>query len=115
MRPLPSIAGYVDENVRSQDEAQLMLNVFRNELTPQFPFVVISPTATFGEVREKKPFLLLVVVMIACRHDVLRQGTIAMTVRDVICQRMLINSEQSLDMLQGMLLYLAWYTMLLLW
>jgi hypothetical protein len=45
----------------------------------------------------------------------LRQGTIAMTVRDVICQRMLINSEQSLDMLQGMLLYLAWYTMLLLW
>ncbi|KIW70231.1 hypothetical protein, variant [Phialophora macrospora] len=86
-----------------------MLDVFRNELTPHFPFVVVSPWVTFSDLRASKPFFLLAVLMITCRHDIPRQGAIAKAMREVISQRLLIKNEQSLDLLQGMLFYLAWY------
>jgi hypothetical protein len=109
----PSIGDYVDQFVKSEDEAHLMLDVFRNELTPHFPFVVVSPWVTFSDLRARKPFFLLAVLMISCRHDIPRQGAIAKAIREIISQRMLIKNEQSLDMLQGMLFYLAWYGTLL--
>ncbi|ETI19838.1 hypothetical protein G647_08852 [Cladophialophora carrionii CBS 160.54] len=105
----PTIGGYVDQFLQSDDEAHLMLDIFRNELTPHFPFVVISPWVTSSDVRARKPFFFLSVMMITCRHDIPRQGAIAKAIREIISQRMLIKSEQSLDMLQGMLFYLAWY------
>ena len=86
-----------------------MLEIFRNELTPHFPFIVISPWARYADLRTKTPFLLMAVMMTACRHDVPRQGAIAKAIREIISQRMLLKGEQSLDMLQGMLIYLAWY------
>jgi hypothetical protein len=86
-----------------------MLDVFRRDLMPQFPFVVIAPWVTFDELRAKKPFFCLVAMMVACRHDVARQGAIAKAIREIIGDRMLINSERSLDLLQGMVIYLAWY------
>ncbi|OCT49937.1 putative trna processing endoribonuclease protein [Cladophialophora carrionii] len=105
----PTIGGYIDQFLQSDDEAHLMLDIFRNELTPHFPFVVISPWVTSSDVRARKPFFFLTVMMITCRHDIPRQGAIAKAIREILSQRMLIKSEQSLDMLQGMLFYLAWY------
>ena len=87
-----------------------MLDIFRNDLTPHFPFVVIAPEVTVSEMRHQRPFLFLVILMVTCRHDIPRQGSIAQAVREIISQRMLIKNEQSLDMLEGMLFYLAWYS-----
>ena len=109
---LPSIALYVDQFVKSEGEVRMMLDIFRNESACHFPFVIVSPWTTFNDLKEKKPFLLLNALMVACRHDVPQQGAIAKVVREVIGQRMLLRSEQTLDILQGLLLYLAWYSAL---
>lgn len=86
-----------------------MLDIFRDELTQHFPFVVVPPAANAGEMKRKKPFLFLAIMMMACRHDVPRQGEVAKAIREIISQRILMKNEHTLDMLQGMLLYLAWY------
>ncbi|KAJ9616643.1 hypothetical protein H2200_000362 [Cladophialophora chaetospira] len=105
----PSIRGYIDQFIESEDEAQLMLDVFRNELMPHFPFVVVAPGVTVTNMKRERPFLFLAVMMMACRHDIPKQGSIAKAIRDVISQRILIKNEQSLDLLEGMLFYLSWY------
>lgn len=73
-----------------------------------FPFVVVPANMTVGELKSSKPFLFLVIMTIACRHDASRQSMLATTVREFISQKMIIQGEQSLDLLQGLLVYLAW-------
>ncbi|OAP64274.1 hypothetical protein AYL99_00246 [Fonsecaea erecta] len=108
-QPLLSLSTYIDQFTKSTDEARLMLDVFRNEYMLHFPFVVIPQHMSVEELRAKKPFLLLVVMMVACRHDIPRQTAIGKAVKEIIGQKMMTHGEQSLDLLQGLLVFLAWY------
>ncbi len=86
-----------------------MLDVFRNELTQHFPFVVVPSELNVGDMKRDKPFLFLAIMMLTCRNDIPRQAAIAKAIREIISQRILLKNEHTLDILQGMLLYLAWY------
>ncbi|OAL20505.1 hypothetical protein AYO22_08806 [Fonsecaea multimorphosa] len=108
-QPCLSLNAYLDQFIKSGDETQLMIDVFRNELMPYFPFVIIAPDVRLDELRGKKPFLLLVIMMVACRHDVPRQTAIGKAIKEIMGQKMMTQGEQSLDLLQGLLVYLAWY------
>ncbi|KIW30992.1 uncharacterized protein PV07_02677 [Cladophialophora immunda] len=108
-QPFLSLTLYIDQFIKSSDEARLMLDVFRNEFMPHFPFVIIPPHMSLEELRGKKPFFFMVVMMIACRHDVPRQTALGKTLKEIIGQKMMTHGEQSLDLLQGLLVYLAWY------
>lgn len=77
-------------------------------MAPLFPFVVILPSMTFIELRDKKPFLLLAILMLGFRHDQVRQTAIAKKIREIISYNVLIKGEQSLDILQCLLVYLNW-------
>ena len=94
--------------VKSDHEAELILEVFRNDMAPHIPFVVIPADVDSNELRQKKPFLFLTVLMVACRHDKSRQTAITKKIREVLGYRILIKGEQSLDMLQGLLVCLSW-------
>ena len=99
---------YIDRFVKSYNEAETMLHVFRNELTPLFPFVVIPPSMTFADLREKQPFLALVILMIGCRHDHVQQTAISKAIRDIISHNIFIKGERNLDILQSLLVYVNW-------
>ncbi|OAL38891.1 hypothetical protein AYO20_01642 [Fonsecaea nubica] len=107
--PLLSLTACFDQFIKSSDEARLMLDVFRNEFMPYFPFVIIQPHTSLEELREQKPFLLMVVMLVTCRHDIPRQTALGKTLKELIGQKMMTYGEQSLDLLQGLLVYLAWY------
>ena len=61
------------------------------------------------EFSEKKPFLFLVIIMVACRRDQARQTAITRKLREIISYSVLVKGEQSLDLVQGLLLYVSWW------
>ncbi|EXJ87450.1 hypothetical protein A1O3_04410 [Capronia epimyces CBS 606.96] len=103
----------LQRHFKDDGEAELILDVFRTDMALHFPFVVIPPTTGLDELRQKRPFVLMNALMVACRHDRTRQAALAKTFRDLLSQRVLlplsVSGELGFDLFQGLLLYLSWY------
>ena len=78
-----------------------------------FPFVVIPDSVTLEELAQNKPFLLQVILTIASVVDSVRQARMAQDVIEYLSEHMPIRAEKSLDLLQGLLIYIAWFVPLL--
>jgi hypothetical protein len=74
-----------------------------------FPFVFIRAGWTAASMLKDHGCLLLAAATTATVHCRRVQSALARTFRDHVAARMLHTDEQSLDLLQGMLVYLAWY------
>lgn len=103
-----SSASEIERFVKNDQEAESFLNAFRDKMAPYFPFVVVPESTSLEDLKERKPFLLLVLVTLGCRHDVPRQTTMAKRIRELLSERILLKGEQNIDLLQGLLVYLAW-------
>lgn len=98
----------VQQVIKDDREAALILDTFRNDLSPHFPFIVVSSAQTVTELRQFKPFLFMSIMTVGCRHDVTRQTALARKLRELIGHKTLLMGERSLDLLQAFLVLLAW-------
>ena len=73
-----------------------------------FPFVVIPPQASAADFRKEKPLLFRTCVAAACHKDPSLQRQIAEELLRTIGDRMLLKGEKSLDLLQCILVLIAW-------
>lgn len=94
---------YADEQ-----EAQLVLNIYREKLAPHFPFIVVPPNVTPQELRQTKPFLYRVIMALACQRSSSHQQILSDSVRNVYINSVLVSGEKNLDLLQGLLVFLGW-------
>lgn len=92
----------------SRSEAEKMLNAFRSQIAPFFPFVIVPPDISATELQQQKPFLYRNVMMASFLQDPPRQTSLALAIREYVGRHVIVNDEQSLDILQGLLVYLAW-------
>lgn len=99
---------WISRLVKSDKEGELLLQKFRVEFSQFFPFVVVPPNKTFLDLKDESPFVLLVSLMVACRDDSTLQSAIAKKIREIMSFTVLVKGEQSLDLLQGVMLFLAW-------
>lgn len=99
-----------EHNTAAPDEAegQLFMKVFCEKMFPLFPFLVIPPHVTAEELRREKPFLYLNISMVACQNPP-RQREIVDAVQEYVAEHIVIRGEHSLDLLQGLLLNVAWF------
>ncbi|KAJ0122334.1 hypothetical protein J7T55_002847 [Diaporthe amygdali] len=99
-------AGDVPLQRRPDDE---LLEIYRNRLTPVFPFVVIPPDTTSERLKAERPFLFSAICMSASISDVnsMRGQMVALTQR--LMNEMMVESNRSMDLLLGILVMLAWY------
>ena len=74
-----------------------------------FPFVYIPPATTAPQLRQERPFLWLCIMTIASRSTS-QQQVLGNKIRDTLAQEMLLKSEQSIDLLLGLLAYIGWYS-----
>jgi hypothetical protein len=90
------------------EDADMLLNVFRNR-QHYFPFVSISENASASSMAVDHPFLLMAILNVcSSRVPSLHQKTDE-RFRQVLSQRIVFHDEKSLDYLQGLLVYIAWY------
>ena len=89
-------------------EAQGYLDVFTTKQVKYFPFVNILPDTTAEQLRQERPFLWLCIMAISTKI-IAQQQALNKRIRDLIAQRLLLESEHSLDLLLGLLAFIGWY------
>ncbi|KAB8277404.1 hypothetical protein BDV30DRAFT_234736 [Aspergillus minisclerotigenes] len=92
----------------SMEAAQSFIDIYRTDMTLHFPFVVISPQVTATDLRQQKPFLFLAVLASAAYSNMPLQRLLGREFKKVIASRMITSGEVSFELLQGMLVFLAW-------
>lgn len=90
------------------DRAQSLLADFR-KLSPWFPFVTISEESTVTSLARDSPFLLLAILTVAARCDTNIYHQLDHEFRSRLSQMIVVEGRKSLELLQGLIVYLAWY------
>lgn len=89
------------------ETAEKSLTLFRDHLLWFSPIIHLQPTTTAKELRKTRPFLWLAIV--ACTvHSIKEAYVIGDKMRQVLANRMVCSYDRSIDMLQGMLIFLTW-------
>jgi hypothetical protein len=99
----------VDRGLLSLEYADILLEKFRRIKTPRFPFVLLPGGKDANALRKEAPFLFLAVMTACHEHKSRLQHTLEREVKKWISERLIMRSEKSLDLLQGLLVHLAWH------
>ena len=87
--------------------AEELIKNFKTDYA-SFPFVLL-PNLTIDSFRRERPFLLLSVLTLTSRKRFKLKECLEREFREVLSQRVIVDGAQSLDLIQGLLVYLAWY------
>ncbi|KAI4150897.1 MAG: hypothetical protein LQ340_003822 [Diploschistes diacapsis] len=98
----------VDKGVLTVQEAEELLRVYQ-DVSRDYPFIYIDPTTSLETIRWEKPFLLLSVLVMTSQRARSLQVLLERELRDLLSMKVIVEGELSLDLLQGLLVYLAWY------
>lgn len=92
----------------SPESANSILNTFRSFVVT-FPFVVLQEDITVENLRRQQPFLFLAIMMVTTYATPSLQRMLLQKLKTQIAYRVIENSEKSLEIIQGLLVYVAWY------
>ncbi|KAJ5963507.1 uncharacterized protein N7479_003383 [Penicillium vulpinum] len=102
----------ISRDFLDMETAERYLSAFKTKLTPHFPFVVVPPDVSVRQLRQEKPFLCLAILASASYENMPLQRALGDEVKKVVASRMVIGGEISFELLQGLLVFLAWIAML---
>jgi hypothetical protein len=89
-------------------DAERLLAVFRHK-APLFPFVTISEEMTVSSLSRTSPFLLLAILTVASGMNTPLNYQMDQEFRRILSAKVVVEGQKSLDFLQGILVYIAWY------
>lgn len=89
-------------------DAERLLAAFRHK-APLFPFVSISDEMTVSSLSRTSPFLLLAILTVASGMDTPLNYQMDQEFRRILGAKVVVEGQKSLDFLQGILIYIAWY------
>jgi hypothetical protein len=95
--------------VSSPFSADEQLLAFQTHMTPYFPFIVIPKTTTASELQREKPFLYQNIMMVTSHRYVSSQLEQRARIMRDASEHMFVYGRKSLDLLQGLLVFIAWY------
>ena len=93
------------------EQADILLDVFQTQMAEHFPFVVIPPGTTAQCLCRDKPFLYQMIMLSASGRNLWDPKTCRRLVMEYLGLHLLIREEKSLDLLQGILVYISWSVM----
>jgi hypothetical protein len=106
--PVVQNADYQSVGV-SLTEAEVLLDRFRRLMAPSTPYVVVSSDITAQKMYAEKPVLLHAIVVVTSFHDLPKQQLNVKRLLRNLSERIMINCEKSIDILQAILIFVAWY------
>lgn len=100
----------VDRGVLSMEEASHLFAEYVDNLVPHFPAVVLPPGLTACHARNTKPILFLAVITAAAASSNSALNLILnKEFRQLYAERVLVHGEQSLELIQSILITAIWY------
>ncbi|KAK5163969.1 uncharacterized protein LTR77_010365 [Saxophila tyrrhenica] len=106
--PVAQLADYQSVGV-SMAEADVLLDRYRRLLAPAMPFVVLPPNTTAQQLYAEKPALLHSIVVVSSFHDLAKQQMNVKRLIRNLSERIMINCEKSIDVLQAIMVFVGWY------
>lgn len=88
---------------------ETLLSTFLTRMATYYPFVVLPPGTTVGQLESTKPLLLSAIKMVASVRHLRSLRAQSYLVMKHISEHLLLRSERSLELLQTILLLLGWY------
>lgn len=88
---------------------ETLLAIFRNELQPVYPFVVIGPHETAAHLNVSKPFLMAAVRMASSLRNLQYMRAQMASLMGQLIKTLLPQSVKSIDVLQGILIMAGWH------
>jgi hypothetical protein len=85
------------------------MRIYREELMPTYPFVVIPHDTTAAELQVTRPFLMACIRMVASFCSVRSMQGQMYQLMAYISDHMLMRSKRSLDLLSGIVVMLSWH------
>ena len=98
----------IEQRRLTLQDAEQLLSDFRNK-APFFPFVIIPQNATVQSLARISPFLLLAILTSAASMNPPLRHQLDQEFRKILSEKVIIDGQKSLDFLQGLLIYLAWF------
>jgi hypothetical protein len=114
--PLPTTAPFsilndiedvISRGIITIENAEESVQHFRTTAS-NAPFVIISPDTPLDYLRRQKPFLLLTILAANVRDNINVQKLLDEEVREKLSRKVFVSGEKSMDLLQGILVYLTW-------
>ena len=102
-----AVENLLDRGIVTVEECDLYLKSFR-QMNSYFPFVMINPRATVQSMIQDSPYLLLAVLVTGSLANKSLQITLDKEFRAALSHSVVLHGEKSLDVLQGLLVYIAW-------
>ncbi|BCS25703.1 uncharacterized protein APUU_50414S [Aspergillus puulaauensis] len=103
-----SLEDIISRNFLDIETAERYLDIFKTRMTPHFPFIVISPDLSLQELRQEKPFLCFSILAAASFENMPLQRALGHEFKKVVASRIIIGGEITFELLQGLLVFLAW-------
>jgi hypothetical protein len=97
------------EDLVPLESDETLLSIYRNQLCNRFPFVIIPLGTTAVHLEATRPLLMKVIRMVASVRHLRSMRGQSRAVMQHIAHAMLMKSERSLDLLQGILVFLGFY------
>jgi len=101
------IQDVISKGIVTFDLAERSLQLFRTKAC-NFPFVVVSEQTSLDSLRRERPFLLHSILTFGAQSDLKLQRALELELRESLSKKVIVNGEKSMDLLQGVLIYLAW-------
>lgn len=104
-----SLTNGILHNLGGLVSAERQLETFRRCFVNYFPFVVVPPTVSVEALRYDSPFLFLCIMAATSFENPILQRRLGQDIKKQICDRLVMGLEASMDLLQGLLVFVAWY------
>ncbi|KAK3395453.1 hypothetical protein B0T20DRAFT_35316 [Sordaria brevicollis] len=88
---------------------ETILTIYQTHLSPLFPFVIIPVGTTVQELEQSRPFLFSAIRMVTTLTSMRSMRAQMYRLVRHVSEHMLLRSERSLDLLQGILVMIGWY------
>ncbi|ODA79378.1 hypothetical protein RJ55_04971 [Drechmeria coniospora] len=91
------------------DSDSVLLDIYRNDMQPIYPFVIVPPSCTAQVLQATRPFLMSAIRMVSSFRSLRSMRAQMCHLMTHIADHMLVRSARSLDLLQGIIVMLGWY------
>lgn len=88
---------------------ETLLNIYRDELQPVHPFVVVPTFISAAALKSTRPFLMSAIRMVASFRNLKSMRAQMYHLMKYLSDHMLIRSQKSLDLLLGIIVIAGWY------
>jgi hypothetical protein len=91
------------------DSDDVLLELYRTQMQPVFPFVIIPPSVSASDLRASQPFLMSAIRMVTSFRSLRSMRAQMHRLMSHIADHIIIRSARSLELLQGVMIMIAWH------